>query len=740
MFRTYFILSSFIFFAFVSVSAQIQLTTYEDNVDDSQLIFFTTDYDSYLINRCGDIMNQWEHEERVGLTGLLTHDGYLLRTASVPGCCPQSSQGGLLELIDYSGEIKWSYEFASDTITQHHDVNYLPNGNILFLGWEVLTMTEKIDLGKENPEERLWSEFVYEIKPLGTDSFELVWEWHLKNHLIQDIDPFKENFVQVDTAIRKIDINYKGPFIFSIADWWHANALDYNAARDEIIISSRSNGEFWIIDHSTTSAEARTDSGGARNKGGQLLYRWGNPAAYGRGTSADYKMYGAHGTSWIKEGLQDEGKIIFFNNGDIPQTERFSTVDIMTPRIDSEGDYVVEDFQFSYDEHIKVYGADLEKEFMFSIYMSNAQQLNSGGYLVNATFDGGRLFEVNSDNEIIWSINTGAYGETFKAFLYDQNYSGFEGIDFDPMKNSTAGEIISSSNNLCEGPVELKANTIDGKILWSTGDTVETIIVDEVGIYSYTATGKCGENFSPPYEVIERPVNDRIYGEMRLCENKDVILTASTYSDSLIWSNGETTRLIKVEEPGLYYYDAYDYCSETIVRSETHEVSAISPLESVTETVTAGEDHFFTMNSSQAGVFWYESETIREPFDIGRTHLFENLQMDTTVWVATSNSTGILGCLSARVPMYLDVISTSSEGLSTAASITIYPNPVQDELWVVSSSDEPITMEVFNIYGSKLLFSRGSKLDLRAISPGCYFLRILDNKGQILKCERIVKL
>lgn len=58
------------------------------------------------------------------------------------------------------------------------------------------------------------------------------------------------------------------------------NGIDYNPVLDQIALSTHNLNEWYIIDHSTTTAEAATSSGGNSGKGGDLLYRWGNPAAY----------------------------------------------------------------------------------------------------------------------------------------------------------------------------------------------------------------------------------------------------------------------------------------------------------------------------------------------------------------------------------------------------------------------------------------------------------------------------
>ena len=72
-----------------------------------------------------------------------------------------------------------------------------------------------------------------------------------------------------------------------IPDWTHFNAVDYNADLDQIVVSLRNFSEIWIIDHSTTTKEAAgREPAGESGKGGDLLYRWGNPRVYRAGTAA----------------------------------------------------------------------------------------------------------------------------------------------------------------------------------------------------------------------------------------------------------------------------------------------------------------------------------------------------------------------------------------------------------------------------------------------------------------------
>ena len=107
------------------------------------------------------------------------------------------------------------------------------------------------------------------------------------------------------------------------------NAIDYNPDLDQIALSVRGNSEVWIIDHSTTTAEAAGHSGGKRGKGGDLLYRWGNPLTYRAGTASDQRYFQQHDVEWVRPGYPGAGNLTCYNNG--LGRGNYSTVDEFTP-------------------------------------------------------------------------------------------------------------------------------------------------------------------------------------------------------------------------------------------------------------------------------------------------------------------------------------------------------------------------------------------------------------------------
>ena len=165
-----------------------------------------------------------------------------------------------------------------------------------------------------NPLNQLWGTAILEIQPnLQDGSANIVWEWHITDHLVQDQGPeFNSTYGAISAHPELMDINCgnagsSGGPGGSNADWMHINAIDYNESLDQIVLSSRYQDEIYIIDHSTTTEEAASHSGGNSGMGGDFLYRWGNPENYGRGNNNDQILDDQHSVNWIDEGYPGEG-------------------------------------------------------------------------------------------------------------------------------------------------------------------------------------------------------------------------------------------------------------------------------------------------------------------------------------------------------------------------------------------------------------------------------------------------
>jgi len=336
---------------------------------------------------------------------------------------------GCLEEYDEHGNLLWQLNLASDEYTAHHDIARLPNGNILSITWESVSADEAIEQGRDPatvPESGdFWYDGVIEIDPYKA---EIVWEWSVRHHMIQDFDSSKANYGVVADHPELWDINkYVPSFVTGniSADWAHFNAMDYNPELDQILLSSNFHGEFYVIDHSATVYEAADHKGGRYGKGGDILYRWGNPANYNRGTAEDRELWGQHDVQWIREGLDGAGDLLMFNNGG--QDRPWSTVMQIAAPMNEDGSYqLAEGEAYGPVDTTWVYDPEPPEKF-FSFFVSGAQRLPNGNTLINQGA-GAKVREVTADGEIVWEYRYTDYDVPpdgfFRANKYPADHPG----------------------------------------------------------------------------------------------------------------------------------------------------------------------------------------------------------------------------------------------------------------------------------------------------------------------------
>ena len=348
---------------------------------------------SYLVDLKGKVAHTWRHDTQPGLNQYLLEDGTLVRAGrlKLKGAFKAAKgQGGRVEALDWDGNLLWRLDYASDEHLQHHDLEPLPNGNVLFLAWERKSAEEALAAGRDPKllrEGEVWPDTVVEYDPRAN---QVVWTWSVWDHLIQDHDPTKANYGDVAAHPEKVDVNY-AVVGDGEADWNHANAIDYNADLDQIMISLRSHSEVWVIDHSV-SADA------ARGPTGDLLFRTGNPANHRKGKVAKRELFAQHDAEWIGEGLSDAGSILVFNNGE-GKHRQYSTVDEITPVIES-GRYAKDERGVFRATAKRVYPTR-QKDRDFAAIISGAQRLANGDTLVTYGTTG-RIFEVDPTGRVVW--------------------------------------------------------------------------------------------------------------------------------------------------------------------------------------------------------------------------------------------------------------------------------------------------------------------------------------------------
>ena len=355
--------------------------------------------DIFLLDPLGRVAHRWQTEEALGHARLLDNGNLLAMEVS------EGTTDWIYE-IDPDGNTVWRYELGG----LHHDFLKMPNGNVMLLYRERKTREEAIAAGA-NPEfvheSGLASEKLAEVRPIGATGGEVVWEWSVWDHLVQDFDASKPNYGAVAEHPERIDLNFLLESISDFrlrrpGDWLHVNAIDYNAELDQVMISPRNFSELWVIDHSATTEEARGHSGGNSGVGGGLVYRWGNPRAYGRGDADEQRLFWQHHTNWVAPGLPGAGNILVFNNGyEFHGGERFySSVEEIAPPVDGYGYRRDDGGAYLPGGAEWTYAADALTDFYAPI-LSGAQRLPNGNTLVTEG-TAGTIFQVTPDGRVVW--------------------------------------------------------------------------------------------------------------------------------------------------------------------------------------------------------------------------------------------------------------------------------------------------------------------------------------------------
>jgi len=447
----YILLTCFTIFSGVLAISQVNNTvgvlTFNNPTEGYNLIYPHNQPNVYLINNCGEIVHTWEDETKFspGNISYLTEDGLLVR-AKKPATFEQETfgaggGGGIIEWLTWDNEFVHSFSFMDSQYRVHHDLSILPNGNVLAIVWERRSLEEVIENGGNqiyHPVEERWPDMIIELDP-SLDS--IVWEWHSWDHLIQDFDSSKLNFGIVEDHPELININTDLKEFGLRPDWMHFNAIDYNADRDQIVISVPHFNELWVIDHSTTTAEAATHSGGNSGRGGDLLYRWGNSASYNQGVEAEQKAFFLHDTRWeLDNEGRSTGRISFFNNRVGPDS---SQVNIISPVWDGDS-YLMESSVWLPMESDRI--ITHPNMPIFSSGLSGGQILPNGNVLVSVGREG-FAFEITPEDYIEWEykvpllngekVEQGTILEvndntTFRVNRYPTDCKAFIGRDLTP--------------------------------------------------------------------------------------------------------------------------------------------------------------------------------------------------------------------------------------------------------------------------------------------------------------------
>ena len=316
----------------------------------------------------------------------------------------------------------------------------------------------------------------------------IVWEWNISDHVVQDFDPELPDYGVVSEHPGKLDINF-GPGVSG--NWIHMNSWDYNETLDHVVINNSRLSEFYVVDHGATfvAGDPQRSRELAASDAGDFLYRWGNPcvsdsgdcpsmSAEGTATSNGHQqVFFSHDIQWIdsrdfgalEQPVPGAGHFLIFNNGARQPGPTFSSVMEIDPYDGPMENGIHVPAAVAGYEPMRVGGGmstrtqnvsrqvvwsfhGVSPNSFYSPYISGAQRLPNGNTLVCSGAHG-HMFEVTPDGDIVWEYinpvgdrlvnDRGIYrtmtdkagdefNSMFKCQRYSPDYPGLEGRDLTP--------------------------------------------------------------------------------------------------------------------------------------------------------------------------------------------------------------------------------------------------------------------------------------------------------------------
>ena len=426
----------------------------ERALDGVTLLSPLSSHRTVMIDMRGEVLHEWRHGSTTSTGLYLLEDGSLLRGGRQDegGNFNGGGIGGFIQRVAPDGSVLWRYDLATESEWLHHDIEPLPNGNVLAILWERMSAEEAVALGRDPDhvgKAGFWTDSVIEIEPTPPTGGKVVWRWRSRDHLVQDFDERAAGYGSVVEHPGRLDINFdhrdKPPMTAEqieaqkeierqmralgyaggdepedededgpssrydrSGDWLHTNAVSYQPEYDLIVLSSPHLSEVLVIDHSTTTEQAASSSGGRFGRGGEILWRWGNPANYGLGDDDDRALYYQHDPTWLDYGGGELG-LLLFNNGSERGDPPYSSVEELVLPFDPERGFSRDDGEpFGPEEPDWLYAPG--NEAFFSAFISGAQRLPNGNTLVCSGVPG-RLFELTPSREVVWDFKNPWGGE-----------------------------------------------------------------------------------------------------------------------------------------------------------------------------------------------------------------------------------------------------------------------------------------------------------------------------------------
>lgn len=159
--------------------------------------------------------------------------------------------------------------------------------------------------------------------------------------------------------------------------------------------------------------------------------------------------------------------------------------------------------------------------------------------------------------------------QTTISGTYILQVSNLCGSDRDSVDVEISGEApvvdLGKDTTLCEGNTLLLSYVADPitTVQWQDGSDAETLLIQSAGIYSLTATNRCGYDAdSIEIKYMDAPDPFDLGADTTLCPGESYMLSAPATTHELLWQNGSTFPQLLVTSAGSYVLEISNMCGK----------------------------------------------------------------------------------------------------------------------------------------------------------------------------------